>query len=215
MKDAELRSKVIEELNFDPSLDAAGIGVAATGGVVTLTGHVGSYAEKLAAERAAQRVKGVQAIAQEIEVRFASDKQNGDDQIAARALKILEWDTTVPPGAVRVKVQQGWVTLSGTVAGQFQRQAAANAVRRLSGVVGVENRIVVRPTVVAGDVRQHIEDALRRSAEIDAGGIRVQVEGNRVVLDGTVHSWHERASVERAAWSVNGVIAVDDRLRVA
>jgi len=215
MKDTELRARVIDELNFEPGLDAASIGVAVDDGIVTLSGHVPSYAQKLIAERATQRVKGVRAIAQEIEVRYPNDEQVADDQIAERALRVLAWDTTVPHEAVQVKVQKGWVTLSGTVDWFFQKTAAANAVLKLSGVMGVNNMISVRPRISPSDVKQHIEKALRRSAEVDAGGIQVQVRDGQVVLEGAVHSWHERSTAERAAWSVEGVTSVDDRLRVA
>ncbi|CAB3738827.1 MULTISPECIES: BON domain-containing protein [Achromobacter] len=215
MSDAALRERVLSALAFEPSIDELHIGVSVEDGVVTLTGHVGTYAQKLAAEDTVQRVKGVRGIAQEIEVRAAADKQLADDQIAARALSIMAWDATIPDGNVQVKVQHGWVTLSGTVDWFYQREAAASAVHKLSGVMGVSNLINVAPTVQAGDIKRKIEAALQRSAQIEAGRIAVSVHGTTVVLDGSVNSWVERGAAERAAWTVPGVIDVQDRLVVA
>ncbi len=212
MDDKALRQDVLSELDFDPSIDAASIGVAVEGGVVTLTGHVGSYADKIAAERAAQRVKGVRAIAQEIVVRYPEDKKTADDQIAERAVSIMNWDARIPAEDVMVKVQQGWVTLSGTVNWHFQREAAESSVRRLSGVVGVTNEIRVKPEARPDDVRKKIVDALERNAELEADAIRVSVHGDKVTLEGKVKAWYERDVAERAAWSVPGVAAVDDHL---
>lgn len=215
MSDAALRERVLSALAFEPSIDELHIGVSVEDGVVTLTGHVGTYAQKLAAEDTVQRVKGVRGIAQEIEVRAAADKQLADDQIAARALSIMAWDATIPDGNVQVKVQHGWVTLSGTVDWFYQCEAAASAVHKLSGVMGVSNLINVAPTVQAGDIKRKIEAALQRSAQIEAGRIAVSVHGTTVVLDGSVNSWVERGAAERAAWTVPGVIDVQDRLVVA
>ncbi|MGE8632532.1 MAG: BON domain-containing protein [Achromobacter piechaudii] len=215
MSDAALRERVLSALAFEPSIDELHIGVSVEDGVVTLTGHVGTYAQKLAAEDTVQRVKGVRGIAQEIEVRAAADKQLADDQIAARALSIMAWDATIPDGNVQVKVQHGWVTLSGTVDWFYQREAAACAVHKLSGVMGVSNLINVAPTVQAGDIKRKIAAALQRSAQIEAGRIAVSVHGTTVVLDGSVNSWVERGAAERAAWTVPGVIDVQDRLVVA
>ncbi|WP_342239438.1 BON domain-containing protein [Inquilinus sp. OTU3971] len=215
MNDLDLRQRVIDELEFEPSVDAANIGVAAENGIITLTGHVASYAEKFAAERVAQRVKGVRGIAQEIEVRTPVGKKKADDEIAAQAVNIITWDTTIPNEVVKVKVQSGWITLTGKVDWQFQKVAAEQAVRKLSGVVGVTNLIEIEARVRASDVKSRIENALKRSAEIEAGGIRVHVvSDSKVVLDGRVHSWHERDAAERAAWSVQGVTEVDDHLAI-
>jgi len=214
MSDLDLRQRVIDELEFEPSVDAANIGVAADKGIVTLTGHVASYAEKLAAERAAQRVKGVRGIAQEIEVRTPAGKRKADDEIAAQAVNIIAWDTTIPDEMVKVKVQSGWITLTGKVDWQYQKVAAEHAVRKLSGVVGVSNLIEIKAQVQVSDVKSRIENALKRSAELEAGGIRVHVSKTKVVLDGRVHSWHERDAAKRAAWSVPGVTAVDDQLAI-
>jgi osmotically-inducible protein OsmY len=214
MSDSALRQHIIDELAFEPSIDAAHIGVAVERGVVTLTGHVGAYAEKIATERVVQRIKGVRAIAQEIEVRFPEAKKTNDDEIAERALRIIAWDTTIPDETVTVKVQNGWITLGGEVAWHFQRIAAGEAVRKLSGVVGVSNLIAVRPGVDGVDVKLRIEDALKRNAEIEAASVRVSVSGATVTLEGTVGSWHEREVAEQAAWAIPGVGLVDDRLVV-
>lgn len=214
MSDAIIRQCVMDELAFEPSVNADHIGVAVENGVVTLSGHVASYVQKLAAERAVRRVKGVQAIAEKIEVRFPEDKKAADDEIAQRALNILKWCSVVPNG-VLVKVQDGWVSLNGEVAWQYQRIGAENAIRRLSGVAGVINAITVKPHVQASDVKQKIEAALRRNAEIEASRVRVSAQGGKVLLDGYVHDWQERRVVENAAWSVPGVTGVEDRMTIA
>jgi osmotically-inducible protein OsmY len=214
MSDATLRQNVLDELEFDPTVNAMKIGVAVDNGVVTLTGHVGSYAEKIAAERVVQRVKGVRGVAQEIEVRYPGGKKDGDDEVAQRAAKIIDWDTTVPPGKVKVKVEKGWVTLSGEVEWQYQRMGAETAVRKLSGVLGVTNLVAVRPHIDAINVKHRIEDALKRNAELEADGIRVAVTGGKVTLEGKVRAWRERDVAERAAWAAPGVVTVEDRLIV-
>jgi osmotically-inducible protein OsmY len=215
VNDRQLQQKVLDEFDFDPSIDAANIGVAVDDGVVTLTGHVSSYAEKLAAEQAARRLTGVRAVAQEIEVRYPSDKKTSDDEIAKRALSVLKWDTTIPQNAVQVTVQRGLVTLTGQVSWQYQKKAAEEAVRKLCGVTAVANNISLKPTVIASDIKRKIEDALTRRAQIEADAIRVNVlDGNRVKLEGKVDCWEEREAVENAAWSVAGVQSVDDRLTI-
>lgn len=215
MNDKQIRLAIIEELDFEPSIDAANIGVAVDGGVATLSGHVKSYAEKIAAEKTVRRVKGVRAIAEELEVHYPFDKKTSDTEIAQRALNIIAWDVTLPD-AVKVKVEKGWIQLSGTVEWQYQRQAAEAAVRKLSGVVGVTNLIELKPRTSVYDVRKAIENALKRNAELEASSIRVMVgNDNTVTLEGKVHAWYERGIAERAAWSAPGVKAVDDRLLVA
>jgi osmotically-inducible protein OsmY len=215
MNDKELRNNVIDELEFEPSVDASNIGVAVENGIVTLSGHVPSYWQKSAAERAVWRVKGVKAIAEEIEVRFSTDKKRADDQIAQRAVDILEWDGSVPDGAVRVKVQNGWVYLEGEVDWQFQRRAAEADVRKLSGVLGVTNNISLKQTVQAPDVRKRIEEALKRHAEVEASNISIHVLGNGAVqLEGKVDNRGERRAVEHAVWSAPGVRTVDDRISI-
>jgi osmotically-inducible protein OsmY len=210
-----LRQYVIDELDFDPSFDSANVGVAVENGVVTLTGHVGSYAEKIAAEKAAQRVKGVHAVAQEIEVRYPEQKKTADDQIAERAVAIIGWDAMVPVDAVMVKVQKGWVTLTGNVEWQYQRTAAESAIRRLSGVIGVTNLIEMKPRIQPQNIKAKIMEALKRNAELEADAIRVTVKDDKVTLEGRVKAWFERGIAERAAWSAPGVKSVEDRLSIS
>ena len=212
--DLQLRQDVLDELEFEPSVNAAHIGVTANHGVVTLTGFVTSYAEKTAAERAARRVKGVRAIAEEIEVRLPSDTKRADDEIAARAVDILKWQVGVPAERIAVKVEKGVVTLTGEVDWQFQRTEADHVVHKLSGVVDVVNKIRVASPVHTVEVKEKIEKALQRSAELEASRITVETEGGGVILKGRVHAWYERDIAERAAWSAPGVTEVQDRLTI-
>ena len=213
MSELQLRQDVVDELEYEPSVDAAHIGVAVDKGVVTLTGHVASYAEKQAAIAAVRRVKGVRAIAEEIEVRYALDKKTSDDEIAQRAIDILGWDMMVPSDSIQVMVHNGWVTLTGNVDWHYQKKQAEEDVRKLSGVRGVTNTIEIKPSVQAEDVKRKIEEALKRHAEIEASAIRVTVrERNKVLLEGKVGSWDERNAVENAAWSAPGVKSVEDRM---
>jgi osmotically-inducible protein OsmY len=213
MSSLQLRQDILDELEYEPSVDAAHIGVAVDKGVVTLTGHVAKYAEKQAALAAVRRIQGVRAIAEEIEVRYPSDKKTSDDEIAKRAIDILGWDTMVPSGSIQVMVRAGWVTLTGTVDWYYQKTHAEEDIRKLSGVHGVINSIEIKPSVQAYDVRRKIEEALKRHAEIEANAIRVTVqEGNKVVLEGKVDNWGERYAVENAAWSAPGVKSVEDRM---
>lgn len=214
MSDIKLRQDILDALEFEPSIDAAHIGVAVENGVVTLTGHVGSYAAKTTAERIAQRVKGVRGIAQEIQVRYPADKKCADDEIAQRALQIIAWDVDLPDGAIQVKVQKGWVTLTGQVEWHYQRADTEAAVRRLSGVMGITNSIAIRPRADAQNVKRRIEEALKRNAELESSGIKVDVVGGKVRLDGKIHAWYERGIAEQAAWAAPGVSAVEDNLKV-
>lgn len=212
MSDMQLRQDVTDELEWDPSINAANIGVAVEEGVVTLTGHVASYAEKVAAEHAVRRVRGVRAIAEEIEIRLPYAKKTSDDEIAKRAANILGWDSQVPNDAIEITVQNGWVTLKGAVDWQFQRRAAEDDVRKLSGVAGVNNHITIKSRVQVPEIQTRIEDALKRNAEIEAKGIRVTVRGGTVTLAGTVHDWIEHDAIKNAAWSAPGVQSVEDHL---
>ncbi|GAC1043171.1 BON domain-containing protein [Rhizobium sp. No.120] len=214
MDDITLRQLILDELEFEPSVDAANIGVTANNGVITLSGHVPTYAEREAAERATRRVKGVKAIAQGIEVRPIGTHRTADDEIAKRAVNTIGWHVTIPKDAVQVKVQNGWVTLNGRVEWQYQKNAAADAVRDLSGVVGVSNMIEVAPHASSIDVKKRIENAFRRDAEIEAHAINVNVANGKVTLQGKVKTWSERQAAEHAAWSAPGVRTVEDRLSV-
>ncbi|MFY3551546.1 BON domain-containing protein [Achromobacter insolitus] len=215
MKDEELRRNVLDALEFDPRIDATGIGVAASQGVVTLTGHVGTYSEKYDAEKVAAHVKGVRGIAQDIEVRTGYEKGNSDDELAKRALNSIAWNVSIPDNKVQVKVQQGWVTLTGEVSWNFQRAAAESAVRRLSGVKGVANLIKLDAGVQINDVKERIQRALQRSAELEAHDIQVAVHDRKVTLTGRVRSWSDRHAAEQAAWSTPSVIGVEDKLVVS
>lgn len=214
MKDTELRQDVIEELEFEPSIDAADIGVAVEDGTVTLTGHVPTYSQKQKAENIVKRVKGVRAIAQEIEVRPIGSHITADDEIAKRVANSLRWNSSVPKDTVQVRVENGFVSLSGKVRWHFEKQAAEKAVRDLTGVKGVSNLISIEPSVSPIDVRQRIENALRRDAELEAKRIQVKVDDRKVTLDGTVRTWAERDAVERAAWAAPGVNSVVDHIAI-
>jgi osmotically-inducible protein OsmY len=215
MNDGTLRQDIIDELDFEPSIDAADIGVAVENGIATLTGHVSTYAQKLTVEDVVRRVKGVKGFAQEIEVRPFGTHRTADDEIAKRAVNTINWNTSVPDGVVQVKVQDGWITLTGKVEWQYQKTAAANAVCDLAGVVGVSNQIEIKQRASTFDVKKRIEDALKRNAEIEAQAIKVNVmDGGKVRLEGRVHAWSERSAAERAAWSAPGVHAVEDRLTI-
>ncbi|MGV2130770.1 BON domain-containing protein [Agrobacterium vitis] len=214
MDDSTLRQNIIDELDFEPSIDAANIGVAVDAGVATLTGHVPTYVQKASVEAVVRRVKGVKGIAEEIEVRPFGANPTADDEIAKRALNTINWNTVVPRDAITVQVQKGWVTLKGRVEWQYQKEAAAKAVYALTGVLGVNNQIEVAPKVSASDVKKRIEEALKRNAEVGAQKIKVNVAGDRVTLEGHVDAWSERQAAERAAWAAPGVRTVVDHLSV-
>lgn len=212
MDDKTLRDDVVEALDFDPSVTATNIGVAVKNGVVTLSGHVESYAEKTAAERSVQRVRCVRGIAEELAVRYPFDKQTADDQIAQRVLSIISWDAQIPNDAIKVKVEHGVVTLTGNVDWHFQKEAADKLVRKLSGVVALANLITIAPHANATNVKAKIMAAFKRDAELEGHAIRVHVQDDKVRLEGSVKAWRERQVAEQAAWSVAGVMAVEDRL---
>ncbi len=215
MSDLSLRQHILEELEFQPDIDAANIGVTVDNGVVTLSGHVKSYAQKINAERAVKSITGVRALAEEIQVRLEKNAGTADDTIAARALNIIAWSSDVPEEDIEITVQNGWVTLEGEVDWQYQKETVERAVHKLSGVVGIDNRLTLRARLNAVDVQQRIEEALKRNAEVDAKGIHVKVEGDVVRLEGRVHLWRERKIAERAAWSVPGVRQVENHLLLA
>ena len=214
MTDKDLKLHVQSALDWEPSLDASDIGVSMDEGVATLRGNVPSYSEKLAAERVALRVYGVKGVANDLQVRLTNAFERTDTDIAQAAVSALDWSTIVPHGKVAVAVTNGLVTLKGTLEWQYQKDAAWRAVRDLRGVRGVVNSIVVKPRVTTADVRDKIEAAFKRSAEIDARRINVNAADGKVVLSGTVHSWAERQEAERAAWAAPGVTLVEDRLAI-
>jgi len=209
--DLRMRDSVLRQLEWDSQVDATGIGVTATNGAVTLTGLIDSYAGKLAAERAAKRVRGVRAVANDVQVRLRLDRTDAD--IAADAARALNLRVTLPE-SVQVVVHSGHLTLTGTVLTLFQRAVAEKAVRHISGIKGIVNRINVVPITSTTDVRRHIVRALHRDADVDARGIEVTVSGRTVTLTGQVGSWHERESAERAAMHATGITQVDNRIQV-
>jgi hyperosmotically inducible protein len=215
MNELKLRDDILDELAYEPVVDPAHIGVAVDRNIVTLSGHVASYAQKLAAIAAARRVKGVHGIVDEIEVRTASDAQMSDDEIASRAINVLSWDSVVPSETIQVTVRDGFVTLTGKVNWYYQRTSAERDIRKLSGVRSVINNIEIEPHAKADNVKMKIEAALKRHAEVEAKDIRVTVrDEDEVLLEGKVQSWDEKRAVENAAWSAPGVKNVRDRLTI-
>jgi osmotically-inducible protein OsmY len=213
--DAQIQSDVLAEMKWEPRVQPNEIGVAVNNGVVTLTGWVDSYAKKWAAEDAAHRVRGVKAVANDIEVRLSSSAQRTDSDLAAAVIQALECDAFVTTDKLDVTVSKGWVTLKGDVEWRYQKEDAERVVRRLAGVVGVTNLITVKPRVTPSELKEKIEKALLRSAETDAQRITVDVDGDAVILKGSVRSWAERQAAERAAWAAPGVASVDNRITIA
>lgn len=214
--DMQLQRDVIEELAWQPNVRDTEIGVAARNGVITLSGFVDSYAQKYAAVKSAEHVHGVRAVADDLTVRLPKSFVRSDTDIAHAAVSALKWDVEVPDTRLQVLVDDGWISLDGAVDWQFQRAAAEKAVRYLTGVKGVINRITVQqPKISAYEVNQRIEGALKRSAAIEADRISVEARNGKVTLRGTVRSWAEREDAERAAWAAPGVSEVDDEIAVA
>jgi osmotically-inducible protein OsmY len=209
-RDEQIQQDVLAELKWDARVQPNEVGVSVKDGIVTLTGWVDSFLKKWSAEEAALRVRGVKAVANDIEVRLSTQQTDAD--IAAAALHALEWDAGVPLDKIQVMVSKGWVTLKGEVEWQYQREDAERVVRRLSGVKGVSNLIVVKPRVSPTELKKKIEDALVRSAQLDALKITVEVQGSKAILKGTVRSWAEKQEAERAAWSAPGITAVENRI---
>jgi len=212
--DNDIQRNITAELKWEPSLRDDDLAVGVREGIVTLGGFVDSYADKRKAEQAAARVKGVKAIANEVEVKLPSFSERADPDIARAALEHLRWNISVPHEKIQVKVEKGWLTLEGEAQWHYQKEAAEKAVHNLTGVKGVTNLIRLGPQAIPRDVKKRIKDALHRAAEFDAERIRVEVEGDKVVLEGAVRSYAELRDAERAARNAPGVTAVDSRLAI-
>lgn len=215
MNSEKLHRYVLEELKFDPRVDSSGVGVSVNDRIVTLTGHVNNYADKVAIADAIARVKGVRGVVMDIEVRRSPEFQLTDEEVAKRAATVLDWDTAIPRGAVKVTVEDGFVTLSGSVDWQYQRAQAEQDLRGLAGVAGLANQIVIRRATKKEDIKNSIKEAMHRRADVQCSAIRVDVdEEGEVVLKGKVGDWVARNAVEDAAWLVAGVRKVDNQVKV-
>ena len=212
--DIEIKKDVLAELEWDPEINAANVGVAVKDGVVTVSGHLDTYSEKFSIERALRRVEGVRAIAMEVDVVLSPEHRRSDSEIAAAAAQALKWQARLPDGRLRVSVEHGWVHLSGEVDWEFQRRAAEKAVRPLTGVVGVSNEITLASKAMPADLSQRISQALQRQALREAKRVEVAVDGTKVTLRGQVHSWQERDAVQGAVWAAPGVRTVVNELHV-
>jgi len=210
--DKELQQDVMAELEWEPSVDHADIGVSVHEGVVTLSGYVKSYPEKMAAEKAVRRVAGVRAIAEDIKVRYATDPKMADHEIAKRILEMFAWNVSIPHEAIKVKVEHGWVTLTGHVDWFYQAEEARKAAGGVKGVVGVTNLVEVKQRPLGSDIRNRIVAAIKRQADLDAASITVATDGGTVKLGGKVKAWQERAIAERAAWGAAGGTKGEDNI---
>jgi osmotically-inducible protein OsmY len=213
--DEEIRDDVIAEIEWDPRIKSTEVGVTVKDGAVTLMGTVDTYAEKLAAEQAAKRVKGVRAIAENIEVVLAPSHKATDEEIAERIAHILQWNSSIPGDDIKAEVRKGFVTLTGEVDWNFQRETAKNLISSVRGVFAVSNMIKVKTRIQSRDVTREITRALHRNADVEASRIKVDVAGGRVTLKGDVKAWYERKLVEDAVWAAPGVTDVVDNLRVS
>jgi osmotically-inducible protein OsmY len=213
--DSEIKKDVEDELRWDPDIDATDIAVAVHNSVVTLTGFVRSYMQKTQAERDAKRVAGVLGVANDIEVRLPYINKRPDPEIARDAIQKVQSELPYSSQFIKVTVKDGQLTLEGALEWNYQRDRAEKAVRTVRGVVGVTNNITLRPRVAASDVKRQIEEALKRSAELDANRITVETSGSKVTLKGTVRSWAERTEAERAAWQAPGVTTVEDQISIS
>lgn len=212
--DIEIKNDVLDELAWQPNIDETEIGVIVDKGVVTLTGTLDSYAKKMAAEKAVKAVKGVRAVADDIEVKYGTEFKKSDKEIAKAAADAIKWNYSVPDEQVSIKVDNGWVYLTGEVKWGYQKDAAKSAVENLLGVRGVSNAITLKQTVEPYQVKEKIKKALERSAEIEAQNINVIVDGHKVKLRGKVHSWTEKDEARRAAFLAPGVYEVENELEV-
>lgn len=213
--DSEIKRDVEYELKWEPDIDASDIGVAVKEGVVTLSGFVRSYMQKLAAERATKRVHGVLGVANSIEVRLSSSSERSDPEIARAAVAAIKTELPFSYEKIRTVAKNGWITLEGEVEWDYQRRRAEKAVRRITGVKGISNLITLKPRVSPSEIKAKIEEAFRRHAEVDASRVTVTASGGEITLTGTVRSWVERRQAEEAAWRAPGVTKVDNRITIA
>jgi osmotically-inducible protein OsmY len=213
--DAELQHDVMNELKWEPTIKAAEIGVGVTDGVVTLSGYVDSFYKKWAAERAAARVFGVKAVAEELKVRLPSSLKRPDEDLALAVVNVLEWNVLVPHDRIKVQVRDGLVTLSGEVDWGYQKFAAEDAVRYLMGVVWFNNQITIKPTVKPQELKDKIVSAFQRNALLDSRRITVETRGGKVILRGSVRSWGERAEAQWAAWAAPGISEVENNIIIS
>lgn len=212
--DLEIQRNVMDELKWEPFLNSSEIGVAVKNGVVTLTGTVDTFSKKQAAEKAAKRVTGVKAVAEEIEVKLFPSSTKSDTDLASTIVDSLKWHSAMKEERIKVKVEKGWVTLEGDVEWEFQKDAAKTTVENLMGVKGITNLINVKPAVTAKDIKQKISSALLRSATLDSEKIEVEIRGNKAIITGKVRSWAEKQEAENAAWNAHGITSVENKLTV-
>jgi osmotically-inducible protein OsmY len=213
--DEDIQRDVLAELQWDARVRPNEIGVSVKKGIVTLTGEVDSYAKKWAAEEAALRVRGVRGVANDVEVHLPTSSERSDADIAAAAVRALEWDALLSPERIKVTVSKGWVTLKGEVEWHFEKYDAERFVRRIMGVRGVTNLITVKPKLQPSEIKKRIEEALIRSVTTDAERIKVEIQGSKVILKGTVQSWAEKEEAERTAWLAPGVTMVQNEIAVS
>jgi len=211
----DLRKRVLDELDWEPSIDSADIGIAVKDGVVTLTGHVPTYAQKRTAERTAMRLSGVKGVANEIEVRLPAEHKRPDAALAQAAIEAVERNIQIPTDSVTVKVENAWITLEGVVRWDYQRRRAERAVRYLMGLKGVNNLLRVKERATPGDLRARIRRALERRIDEESKRVSVSVDGDTVTLTGTVSSWTDRDDIEHAVWAAPGIAQVENELKVS
>ena len=213
--DAQIQRDVLDELSWEPQIKASEIGVASKNHIVTLSGTVNNYLIKQQAEKAAFCIAGVHGVANDIQVKLVNSDQKNDADLAEASVHALRWNTIVPDDKIKVSVDHGWVTLSGDLEWQYQKQAAYKAVENLTGVLGVINKLSVKPIISTIDVKNRIANAFQRNASLESKNINVEVKGEKVILSGMLPSFHDREEAVRAAWAAPGIFDVDNRIIIA